>query len=268
MKKRLGEISTKNKTSNYLWKPSAGKQNIRIVPFKGDPENPFIELKFHYDFGGKNYLSPATFNRPDPIVEFANKLRQTGDQDDYKLGTGLFPKMRIYAPVIVRGEEEKGVRFWGFGKQVYQQLLGLVADEDYGDISDLKEGNDITVEYTPKEETTKSFPETHIRPRPKKTPVADEENRKAVMEAIKNQISLTDIFPEPSYEELKSALEAYLNPEADDEEASESETEDTKSGDVAKDSDTEPDEPSQSEKKAPKKSVASAEDDFDKLFNS
>ena len=34
MKKRLGEISTKNKTSNYLWKPTAGKQNVRIGPYK------------------------------------------------------------------------------------------------------------------------------------------------------------------------------------------------------------------------------------------
>ena len=189
MKKRLGEISTKNKTSNYLWKPTAGKQNVRIVPYKGDPDNPFIELKFHYDLGGKNYLSPSTFSRPDPVVEFANKLRQTGDQDDYKLGTGLYPKMRIYAPVIVRGEEDKGVRFWGFGKQVYQQLLGLVADEDYGDISDLKEGNDITVEYVKEETESHSG---HIRPRPENSSYDGDSERHGVYQES-NELT---VFPE------------------------------------------------------------------------
>jgi hypothetical protein len=158
MKKRLSEISSKNKKS-AVWKPSNGKQNIRIVPSKDQRDNPFIELLFHYDFNGKTYLSPASFGRPDPIAEIANKLRKSGDKDEYELSKKFSPKMRIYAPVIVRGEEDQGVRFWGFGRQVYQALLGIVSDEDYGDITDLKEGNDITVHYIPKEDSGKSFPD-------------------------------------------------------------------------------------------------------------
>ena len=48
-------------------------------------DNPFIELYFHYDLGGKNYLSPISFGRPDPIEEFAQKLKSTGSKDDYRL---------------------------------------------------------------------------------------------------------------------------------------------------------------------------------------
>ena len=40
------------------------------------------------------------------------------------------PKTRIFAPVVVRGEEEKGVRLWGFGITIYKALLALIADED------------------------------------------------------------------------------------------------------------------------------------------
>ena len=251
MKKRLGEISTRNKTSTQLWKPTAGKQLVRIVPNKASPDNPFVELKFHYNLGTKNHLSPSTFNRPDPVVEMANKLRQTGDQDDYKLGSDMFPKMRIYAPVIVRGEEDKGVRFWGFGKQVYQQLLGLIADEDYGDISSMTDGNDISVEYLTKEDTGKSFPETHIRAKPKKTPAGDS----SVAAAIKNQPLLEDIYPEPTYEELKSALEQYLNPEAGDEEVESLEETSEKASTTQKAA-------------APTKDAsADVASDFDKLFN-
>lgn len=254
LRKRLGEISTKNQRTNLLWKPSNGKQTVRIVPYKKNPENPFVELKFHYNLGGRTYLSPTTYGRPDPIVEFANKVKGTGDKDDYKLAMGLFPKLRIYAPVIVRGEEDQGVRFWGFGKQVYQTLLGIVADEDYGDITSLDKGNDITVIYKPKEETGKSFPETDILPRPKKTPVGGDE----VIDAIKNQPDLGELFQEPTYEELEEALQKFLNPES-----GEGEPEEEPDSTVVSDEDVETD--SVVEKKAsPSPAKAS---DFDRLFS-
>jgi hypothetical protein len=261
LKKRLGEISNKNKRNNCLWKPSDGTQNIRLVPYKEQPDNPFIELKFHYDFNGKTYLSPSTFGRPDPIVEIAQQLRKSGDPDDYKLGTKLMPKLRIYAPVIVRGEEDEGVRFWGFGKTVYQSLLGFVADEDYGDITDIKEGNDITVEYIPKEQTGKNFPETQIRPRPKKTKVGDA----SVIEAIKNQPSIMDMYEEPSYDELKTALEKYLNPE----DGSSNDDSDVDDEDLETDTPDDTEEKSVSEKKvSPKASSKDVASDFDTLFSS
>ena len=70
---------------------------------------------------------PATvaLARPDPIEEFAQKLKGSGSKEDYQLSRKLEAKMRTFAPVIVRGEETQGVRFWGFGKTVYQELLAL-----------------------------------------------------------------------------------------------------------------------------------------------
>ena len=56
------------------------------------------------------------------------------------------PKLRTFVPVIVRGEEGEGVRFWGFGKTVYQEILGYIADPDYGDITDPTSGRDLTIE--------------------------------------------------------------------------------------------------------------------------
>lgn len=43
------------------------------------------------------------------------------------------------APIVVRGEEEKGVRLWEFGKEIYMQLLGIAEDEDYGDYTDIND---------------------------------------------------------------------------------------------------------------------------------
>ena len=36
------------------------------------------------------------------------------------------PKLRTFVPIIVRGQEGDGVRFWGFGKTVYQEILGYI----------------------------------------------------------------------------------------------------------------------------------------------
>ena len=82
-------------------------------------------------------VSPMSFGRPDPIVEFAEKLKKSGDKDDWKLGKKIEPKFRVYAPVIVRGQEHEGVKFWSFGKQIFTELLSVIADPDYGDITDL-----------------------------------------------------------------------------------------------------------------------------------
>ena len=147
IKNRLNQLQTTNNRTSNLWKPSPGSQVLRIVPYKFNKDNPFIELYFHYDLGGKNYLSPISFGRPDPIEEFAQKLKSTGSKDDYRLGRKIEAKMRTYAPVVVRGEENQGVKFWGFGKTVYQELLSIIADPDYGDITDSVNGRDVAEIY-------------------------------------------------------------------------------------------------------------------------
>jgi len=216
IKNRLSSLSnTNNPKSAMVWKPTPGSKQIRIVPNAKSPGNPFVELKFHYNLNGKTYLSPDTFNRPDPIVEFSNKLKTAGNKEDWKEGKKLEPKMRTYVPIIVRGEEEKGVRFWGFGKRVYESILSIIADPDYGDITDLANGRDIVVEFKSAEEAKKDFPETTIRCKPNQTPAVDP-SRKDLIEKIKNQPDILECWPELSYDELKSVMIAYLHPEVED----------------------------------------------------
>jgi hypothetical protein len=212
LKSRLSSLSNTNQKSNLIWKPKPGKQVVRIVPYKFVPENPFIELKFHYNINGKTYLSPDSFGRPDPIVEFSNRLKKTGDKEDWKMGRKMEPKMRTFAPVIVRGEENEGVKFWGFGKQVYQELLSIISDPDFGDITDLTSGRDIVVEFKTGDESGKSFPETNIRVKPNVSLAVDPKNAQ-LLEALKSQVNILDLFPEFSYDELKDVMDKWLNPE-------------------------------------------------------
>ena len=209
IKNRLNQLQTSNNRTSNLWKPHPGNQIVRIVPYKFNKDNPFIELYFHYDLGGKNYLSPISFGRPDPIEEFAQKLKGTGSKDDYRLGRKVEAKMRTYAPVVVRGEENQGVKFWGFGKTVYQELLSIIADPDYGDITDTVSGRDVAVVFKTAEETGKSFPSTSIRVKPNQTPITEDAS---LLETLtESQKNITEIYQEQSYEDLTQALNDYLN---------------------------------------------------------
>ena len=209
IKNRLSQLQTATNRTSNLWKPQPGNQIVRIVPYKFNKDNPFIELYFHYDLGGKNYLSPISFGRPDPIEEFAQKLKGTGSKDDYRLGKKVEAKMRTYAPVVVRGEEAQGVRFWGFGKTVYQELLSIIADPDYGDITDAVSGRDVAVVFKTAEETGKSFPSTSIRVKPNQTPITEDAS---LLETLtESQKNITEIYQEQSYEDLTQALNDYLN---------------------------------------------------------
>lgn len=210
IKQRLNSLQNTSKKTDSLWKPKPGKYQVRIVPYKFNKENPFIELLFHYNINNKTYLSPASFGRPDPILEFAEKLKKLGDTENWKAGKKMEPKLRTFAPIIVRGQEAEGVKFWGFGKTVYQEILAIVADPDYGDITDETNGRDIVIEIV--EEAGKTYPETRIRVKPNVSLL--HENGTTAAKLLDEQTNITDIYSELSYPELKTVLENWLNPTA------------------------------------------------------
>jgi hypothetical protein len=217
---RLNKLQNTQKKTDALWKPTPGKSQVRIVPYKFNKDNPFIELYFHYNVNNKTYLSPASFGRPDPIVEFADKLKRMGDKEDWKAAKAMEPKLRTFVPVIVRGQENEGVKFWGFGKTVYQEILGYIADPDYGDITDPNAGRDLTVEYISAEDAGTSYPTTTLRVKPNQTPLAEGGD---IAKFLENQTEITELYSELSYAELKNVLEGWLNPSAtSDEEETES----------------------------------------------
>ena len=210
IKSKLATLQSTTSNKDNFWKPEPGTQVVRVVPYKHNKDNPFIELYFHYNLGNnKTYLSPMSFGRPDPVAEFADKLKSTGNSDDWKLSKKLEPKMRTYVPVLVRGQEGEGVKLWGFGKQVYTELLGFITDPDYGDITDPGSGRDIVVDFTPSEGVG-TYPKTTIRVKPNQTAATAD---KAIAEKIMTgQEDIFNIFKKVSYDDLKKALEEWLDP--------------------------------------------------------
>ena len=257
IKSKLTQLQSTTNNKDNFWKPEPGKQVVRIVPYKHNKDNPFIELFFHYNLGNnKTYLSPASFGRPDPVEEFANKLKSTGNKDEWIQGKRLEPKMRTFAPVIVRGKESEGVKFWGFGKTVYQELLSVIADPDYGDITDITNGRDIGIERQTPAEAGNQYGKTTIRVKPNQSPSI--EDSKQLESLLENQSNLTELYTEPSYDDLKDALQNFLNPSDDA-----TETTTTSTGVTASTTPT-----SNAGTTTNTKKTENVEDAFDQLFNS
>ena len=202
-----GGSGQKTDRSQFFWKAQLGKQQIRVVPSVLNKDNPFQEVYFHYGIGNRTMISPINFGEKDPIVEFAKELRKTSEPENWRLAKKLEPKMRVFAPVIVRGEEEKGARYWEFGKQIYQELLSLANDEDIGDFTDTSNGFDMTVEVV----QGNPYPQTSVRVKPKQTPLSDDNN--LVDTWTTEQPELFKYFKKYSYDEMKEALAGFLNPE-------------------------------------------------------
>jgi hypothetical protein len=202
--------------TKIFWKPKPGKYQIRIVPNKFRKEWPLREIQMHYGFSKGPILSLTNWKEPDPIVEFAQKLRKSSDKEDWTLANKVSPKTRYFAPVVVRGEENLGVRLWEVGKLVNDQLLGIANDEDYGEFDDINEGRDFTVEATSAIVAGKNGISCTIRPKPKTSPISDDAS--FVKKALDEQPDILAINRKYTFDQLKDVLQKWLNPEEETEE--------------------------------------------------
>ena len=225
-----GQKKEKVDYSKYYWKPKQeGKYQIRIVPSVINKENPFQEVFVHYGLSKFPTYALTNWGEKDPIVEFAKQLRQTNDKENWQLAKKLDPKMRVFAPVVVRGEEDKGVRLWEFGKEIYMQLLGIAEDEDYGDFTDINEGRDFTVDANIGDIGGRQGIKCSIRVKPKTTVLSSDKSE--IKSWLTEQPNVLELQKKNSYEDLKDILKRFLNPEEEEESEETVTVEDTKDED-------------------------------------
>jgi hypothetical protein len=67
IRNRLSAIQSKSagkgggEKKSVFWKPSVGKQMIRVVPSKYNKNNPFTEMYFYYGIGKNTMVSPINW---------------------------------------------------------------------------------------------------------------------------------------------------------------------------------------------------------------
>ena len=214
IKNRLEQMNKQSSShsgggKSLFWKPSVGKEVVRVVPNKYNKQFPFTEMLFYYGIGQRVMASPQNWQEKDPIQEFTKQLRNSGDKENWRLAKKLDAKTRIFAPIIVRGQEEEGVKLWQFGKEVYQDFLNMAADEEIGDYTDIVGGRDIKLTTVGPEVTGTPYNKTSVGPSLKTSMLASDDN---VAEGLlTNQPNPLEVFKRFSFDEVKAALQEYLS---------------------------------------------------------
>ena len=214
MRKKLGVSQNNGKEQdNTKWRPSEGDQTVRLLPAAdGDP---FKEFHFHYNVGkNPGILCPKRNHGEDcPICDFASKLWREGveknDDTSKREAKKLFARKRYYSPIIVRGEESKGVRVWAYGKTAYETLLSYVLDPDYGDLTHPETGTDIVLTYTVPG-TPGSFPKTALKPRRRPSVLCDDDVADCD-ELISSIPEIETLFQRHSTSDVQAILDEYLS---------------------------------------------------------
>tara|TARA_Y100001938_G_scaffold142234_1_gene213145 strand:+ start:610 stop:1371 length:762 start_codon:yes stop_codon:yes gene_type:complete len=224
MRDRLNTLQTKGNGggASAFWRPSEGSQTIRIVsPKDGDP---FKDYFFHYNVGNNSgFLCPKkNFGEECAVCDFARKLYKAGDEESVKMAKELTARQRFFSPVLVRGEENLGVKIWGYGKMAYETLLNLVLNPEYGDITDVEAGTDLDLQYG--KAPGQSFPQTKLTPKRSTSAVCVEATPEACKEILDSIPELETLFEKKSSADVQACLDEYLSDDSSAESSS-SETE-------------------------------------------
>ena len=130
----------------------------------------------------------------------------------------FFARQRFFSPVMVRGEEKEGVRVWGYSKTVYQELLSLVLNPDFGDITDAEEGVDLVLKYA--KDPGQLYPRTSVTPRRKSSPLCETDDTDC-QELIDAVPDFDTLFERKTTQDVAGILDEAMNADLDAEANSE-----------------------------------------------
>lgn len=127
------------------WKPKDGANMIRILPPWSKAGQFVKEAGYHYNVADKTALAcpKESKNDPCPICEAAKELFKSRRPEDMELAKRIQVKKRFFYNILDRTANDGKVYVFGSGSMVYEGLLEIFSDPDYGDITDPDNGYDI-----------------------------------------------------------------------------------------------------------------------------
>ena len=221
---KLDPTKSNNGSQDDIIKLEEGEHHIRIAPYKHDMEMPFQEMWFHFGIAGRTFLCPTKMKgESDPICDFASKcwdqFKQTNDESFKEMFKNMAAKNRAYIPIIKRGEEDKGIRWWSVSpRTTYKDILNHVrsALRQNVDITDATEGLDLVV--TMAHGFNNWLVPENITTVLKPSPLAAKKDIPALIDSV---VPANELFQFAPIEEMKLALDRHINPNADDSDSSE-----------------------------------------------
>jgi len=222
LKAKLQELQTGQRADpdflSKFVKLEEGETSVRILPAAEGEENFFTETGLHR-INRKNIHCPQYVeNKPCPICFYIRKLWDSGSEENIALARKIKRRKRYYFNVIVREEKgpggtvEKNVgpKVLSVGVKLFEKILSVFFDPDYGDLTDLESGWDFKIKMEIKDEYP-NYDKSNPRPRPSKAG-----SKQEIEEWMKNLHDLKSLITLKSLEEIKEEMSIMLNEESAD----------------------------------------------------
>jgi len=189
-----------------------GKNIIRIMPEVGEMEFFFQTVGRHYFPNKKMAYCPSFTSEGElecPICELVDELYKLGDKSSKALAKELRVSRQYWMNAINRADQEAGPLIFTPGVKIFNYIISLINDPDYGDIYNPDEGTDLTIEKSGSGINTDYNP----NPRRKITPLhAKDEIMSKWLEDAKD-LSWVEVSMDPDEDaKLSEGHAVYLYP--------------------------------------------------------
>jgi hypothetical protein len=157
-----------------FYSPKVGKNTVRILPEVGEMDFFFQPVGRHYFPDGRRVYCPSFTTEKErdcPVCEIVRELHSIGDKASKKLASSLGVRRSWWMNVIDRENEAAGPLMYTPGVTVFNSVISLINDPDYGDVTDIDDGTDIVIER----EGTGIDTSYEILPRRKESTLTDDD---------------------------------------------------------------------------------------------
>lgn len=183
------------------------KQGDNVLRFVTPPGEawPFIYGSLYYKITKQFFISPEMYGQEDPILANLNTLKNSGIQQDAVYAKKYLPSRRVFALVLVRGQQDKGLVWVDFPQKVEKQLVTYILNQQYGDITDLKSGTDFTIT----KRKGASFPEYSVQPKRNASQLLP--NLKEAEQLFNSIPNFKEAYKHHSLQQLQKIWQQFIN---------------------------------------------------------
>ena len=190
--------------SNFL-QINEGTNVVRVLPGKDEDTLFYAETKIHRvpdaDGNVKNYHCRKVHGEKCPICDAYYALWKEPHKDE-DLARQIKPRARYYMNVVDRATDD--VKILSVGVILFKKVIAAMLDEDFGDITDLDNGNDFKIIKQMEGQWPKY---DQSQPRPKSSPAGSKAEVAAWMDSLHD---IHALVKEEDYEETKTVAQGLF----------------------------------------------------------
>ena len=170
VEKKAAEQRQSSYKTNYF-EPVEGPNVVRILPPPAGMKAPWVKGKQAWKVGPNKKTCIPRFDETCPLKREIDRLHGLNDEVSKSISQAMYPRKRVWICLIVRGKESEGPKLWNTSPECYREILAIMADNQYGDITNPLSGIDITITYS---KPKVGYPEYKVSPRRLAEPLGTE----------------------------------------------------------------------------------------------